>query len=112
MWLFVFQPNRPLMVAEFWPGWFDNWGDGHYKMDVEKTTTRVLNILKAGASINLYMFHGMAEYLWHIFRSKHKSIIFRTEVIRLVIFFLPSPHKEWLLKRAKFIYGNHKSKRY
>ena len=100
------------MVAEFWPGWFDNWGDGHYKMDVEKTTTRVLNILKAGASINLYMFHGMAEYLWHIFRSKHKSIIFRTEVIRLVIFFLPSPHKEWLLKRAKFIYGNHKSKRY
>ena len=82
MWLFVFQPNRPLMVAEFWPGWFDNWGDGHHQMDVEKTTTRVLNILKAGASINLYMFHGMAEYLWHIFRNKHKSIIFRTEVIR------------------------------
>ena len=80
--VFVFQPNRPLMVAEFWQGWFDNWGDGHHKMDVEKTTTRVLNILKAGASINLYMFHGMAEYLWHIFRNKHKSIIFRTEVIR------------------------------
>ena len=99
------------MVAEFWPGWFDNWGDGHHKMDVEKTTTRVLNILKAGASINLYMFHGMAEYLWHIFRNKHKSIIFRTEVIRKS-FFLPIPHKEWLLKRAKFIYGNYKSKKY
>ena len=47
------------MVAEFWPGWFDNWGDGHHKMDLEKTTTRVSNILKAGASINLYMFHGI-----------------------------------------------------
>lgn len=56
------QPNRPLMVAEFWPGWFDNWGDGHHKMDVEKTTTRVLNILKAGASINLYMFHGGTNF--------------------------------------------------
>ena len=47
------------MVAEFWPGWFDNWGDGHHKMDLEKTTIRVSNILKAGASINLYMFHGI-----------------------------------------------------
>ena len=46
------------MVAEFWPGWFDNWGDGHHKMDLEKTTTRISNILKTGASVNLYMFHG------------------------------------------------------
>jgi len=53
------QPDRPLMVAEFWPGWFDNWGDGHHKMDLGKVLTRVSNILKAGASVNLYMFHGI-----------------------------------------------------
>ena len=47
------------MVAEFWPGWFDNWGDGHHKMDLGKVVTRVSNILKAGASVNLYMFHGI-----------------------------------------------------
>ena len=55
----IFQPDRPLMVAEFWPGWFDNWGDGHHKMDLGKVVTRVSNILKAGASVNLYMFHGI-----------------------------------------------------
>lgn len=47
------------MVAEFWPGWFDNWGDGHHKMDLGKVVRRVSNILKAGASVNLYMFHGI-----------------------------------------------------
>ena len=51
------------MVAEFWPGWFDNWGDGHYHMDQETTVTRVSNILKAGASVNLYMFHGIHQQL-------------------------------------------------
>jgi len=56
------QPDRPLMLAEFWPGWFDNWGDGHHKMDLEKTTTRISNVLKAGASINLYMFHGGTNF--------------------------------------------------
>ncbi|XP_068685890.1 beta-galactosidase-1-like protein 2 [Montipora foliosa] len=56
------QPDRPLMVAEFWPGWFDNWGDGHYHMDQETTVTRVSNILKAGASVNLYMFHGGTNF--------------------------------------------------
>ncbi|XP_074634626.1 beta-galactosidase-1-like protein 2 isoform X3 [Acropora palmata] len=56
------QPDRPLMVAEFWPGWFDNWGDGHHKMDLGKVLTRVSNILKAGASVNLYMFHGGTNF--------------------------------------------------
>ena len=46
------------MVAEFWPGWFDHWGEQHHKMEVEKVVKRVSNILKAGASINFYMFHG------------------------------------------------------
>ncbi|XP_015755395.1 PREDICTED: beta-galactosidase-1-like protein 2 [Acropora digitifera] len=55
------QPDRPLMVAEFWPGWFDNWGDGHHKMDLGKVVTRVSNILKAGASVNLYMFHDAVQ---------------------------------------------------
>ena len=94
MWLFVFQPNRPLMVAEFWPGWFDNWGDGHYKMDVEKTTTRVLNILKAGASINLYMFHGKAKYLWHIH-------IFQTEVICQLLFFFTYSTQGMAVKKGQ-----------
>ena len=46
------------MVTEFWPGWFDLWGEQHHKMEVKKVKESVSNILKAGASINFYMFHG------------------------------------------------------
>lgn len=49
------------MVAEFWPGWFDHWGEGHHKMEAKKVKERVSNILRAGASINLYMFHGKLD---------------------------------------------------
>ena len=49
------------MVAEFWPGWFDHWGEGHHKMETKKVKERVSNILRAGASINLYMFHGKLD---------------------------------------------------
>lgn len=56
------QPDKPLMVAEFWPGWFDHWGERHHKMEVDKVVTRVLNILRMGASINLFMFHGGTNF--------------------------------------------------
>ena len=49
------------MVAEFWPGWFDHWGEPHHEMEVEKVVKRVSNVLEAGASINFYMFHGKAD---------------------------------------------------
>lgn len=52
------QPDKPLMVTEFWPGWFDHWGEPHHQMEAEKVAQRVSNVLEAGASINLYMFHG------------------------------------------------------
>ncbi|PFX33940.1 Beta-galactosidase-1-like protein 2 [Stylophora pistillata] len=56
------QPDKPLMVAEFWPGWFDHWGEQHHKMEADKVVTRVSNILKMGASINLFMFHGGTNF--------------------------------------------------
>ena len=55
---YLTQPDKPLMVAEVWPGWFDHWGERHHKMEVDKVATRVSNILRMGASINLFMFHG------------------------------------------------------
>ncbi|KAJ7382031.1 Beta-galactosidase-1-like protein 2 [Desmophyllum pertusum] len=56
------QPDKPLMVAEFWPGWFDHWGEQHHRMEVEKVVQRVSNILRTGASINFYMFHGGTNF--------------------------------------------------
>lgn len=56
------QPDKPMMVAEFWPGWFDHWGEPHHEMEIEKVVDRVSNILEAGASINFFMFHGGTNF--------------------------------------------------
>ncbi|CAB3986419.1 beta-galactosidase-1 2, partial [Paramuricea clavata] len=56
------QPDRPLMVMEFWPGWFDHWGEKHKVMQPEKVVGIVRTILKSGASINFYMFHGGTNF--------------------------------------------------
>lgn len=66
------------MVAEFWPGWFDHWGEQHHKMEVNTVIERVSNILRAGASINFYMFHGRLDTnrpdcLFHIFHFDFRS---------------------------------------
>lgn len=57
-----FQPDKPLLVAEFWPGWFDHWGERHHKMPVDEFTTKVDAILSRNASINFYMFVGGTNF--------------------------------------------------
>ncbi|KAL3277118.1 hypothetical protein HHI36_012474 [Cryptolaemus montrouzieri] len=53
-----FQPNRPLMVMEFWTGWFDHWTESHQTRNLEMFTNVLEEILKKGSSVNFYMFHG------------------------------------------------------
>ncbi|XP_063061674.1 beta-galactosidase-1-like protein 2 [Engraulis encrasicolus] len=52
------QPERPLLVMEYWSGWFDVWGDSHHIFPAEDMIAVVTKLLERGASINLYMFHG------------------------------------------------------
>jgi len=47
------------MVAEFWDGWFDHWGEMHNKRDPDMVAATMEEILTFGASVNLYMFHGL-----------------------------------------------------
>lgn len=47
------------MVAEFWDGWFDHWGEEHHIREPETVASNLKEILKFGASVNLYMFHGL-----------------------------------------------------
>lgn len=56
-------PNRPLMVMEYWTGWFDHWGHKHLDRDisVEEITQNLNQILSVGGSFNLYMFHGKVQ---------------------------------------------------
>lgn len=52
------QPTGPLMCAEFWIGWFDHWGGTHTVRDPAHAAADLDELLTAGASVNLYMFHG------------------------------------------------------
>jgi len=52
------KPDKPAMVMEYWLGWFDQWGRRHNVKDVKAVANTMEEILKFGASVNLYMFHG------------------------------------------------------
>lgn len=56
------QPTGPLMCSEFWDGWFDHWGAHHHTTTVEQSTRDLEDLLAAGASVNLYMFHGGTNF--------------------------------------------------
>ena len=56
------QPSGPLMCMEFWNGWFDHWGGPHHARDVEDAATALDDLLAAGASVNIYMFHGGTNF--------------------------------------------------
>ncbi len=56
------QPTGPLMCMEFWDGWFDHWGGRHHTTPVEQAAEELDSLLAAGASVNVYMFHGGTNF--------------------------------------------------
>ncbi|XP_041919691.1 beta-galactosidase-1-like protein 2 [Alosa sapidissima] len=56
------QPEKPLLVMEYWSGWFDVWGEPHHIYPAEEMTAVISELLERGASINLYMFHGGTSF--------------------------------------------------
>lgn len=48
----------PYYIAEWYPAWFDWWGTTHHTVPAENYTKKLDAVLKAGISINMYMFHG------------------------------------------------------
>ncbi|MFF7256382.1 glycoside hydrolase family 35 protein [Streptomyces microflavus] len=56
------QPRGPLMCGEFWAGWFDRWGGGHKRRRDAEVRDTLDEILAAGASVNIYMFHGGTNF--------------------------------------------------
>jgi beta-galactosidase len=62
-----YQPEGPLMVTEFWSGWFDHWGEEHHIIEdggtsIQRSLDALDEILVAGASVNFYMFHGGTNF--------------------------------------------------
>nr|AEE63027.1 unknown [Dendroctonus ponderosae] len=52
------QPGRPLMVMEYWSGWFDYVASGHKTKTLETFQATYEPILARPASVNMYMFIG------------------------------------------------------
>ena len=56
------QQTGPLMCSEFWDGWFDSWGAHHHTTSVDESARDLDDLLSAGASVNIYMFHGGTNF--------------------------------------------------
>lgn len=52
----------PLMVTEFWSGWFDQWKGPHHTVSPEKFGSTLKKILEKGASVNFYMFYSGTNF--------------------------------------------------
>jgi beta-galactosidase len=48
----------PYYIAEWYPAWFDWWGTKHHTVPSTQYSVHLDSVLKAGISINMYMFHG------------------------------------------------------
>jgi beta-galactosidase len=56
------QPTGPLMCMEFWDGWFDSRGLHHHTTAPEQSADDLDDLLAAGGSVNVYMFHGGTNF--------------------------------------------------
>lgn len=59
------QPAGPLICSEFYPGWFDTWGQPHHLGKPENYLPNLKLMLDMGASFSIYMAHGGTTFgLW------------------------------------------------
>ena len=59
-----FQPDKPIMVMEFWTGWFDHWSREHHHRDLEDFKLNLELILNYTdrSNLNMYMFFGGTNF--------------------------------------------------
>ncbi|MFT3738364.1 MAG: beta-galactosidase [Breznakibacter sp.] len=52
----------PYMVAEYYPGWLDHWGEPFVKIGTSEVVAQVETYLKNDVSFNFYMVHGGTNF--------------------------------------------------
>jgi beta-galactosidase len=58
-------PRGPLMCGEFYPGWFDTWGQPHHLGNTPQYLADLAYMLTNGDSFSIYMAHGGTTFgLW------------------------------------------------
>eukprot|EP00095_Tigriopus_kingsejongensis_P008001 maker-scaffold269_size230758-snap-gene-1.34 protein:Tk08001 transcript:maker-scaffold269_size230758-snap-gene-1.34-mRNA-1 annotation:"hypothetical protein DAPPUDRAFT_58801" len=61
--LLELQPDKPVFVTEYWPGWFDHWFEQvHNTLNLEDFTKILQDIFNYSGSVNFYMFHGGTNF--------------------------------------------------
>ncbi|WP_252375134.1 MULTISPECIES: glycoside hydrolase family 35 protein [unclassified Nonomuraea] len=59
------RPDEPFVVAEFWNGWFDHWGERHHVRGADSAVRVIEGIIAGGGSVSVYMAHGGTNFgLW------------------------------------------------
>lgn len=56
------RPSGPLMVSEYYPGWFDSWGRRHHFGDTPRLVRDIEYMLAHRCSFSLYMVHGGTSF--------------------------------------------------
>ncbi len=58
-------PQGPMMCSEFYPGWFDTWGEPHHLGNTPQYLADLQYMLSHGESFSIYMVHGGTTFgLW------------------------------------------------
>ncbi|MBV97259.1 Beta-galactosidase-1-like protein 3, partial [Eschrichtius robustus] len=60
--LYKVQSNKPILIMEYWVGWFDTWGNEHMVRNAEEVKNSVSEFIRLGISFNVYMFHGGTNF--------------------------------------------------
>jgi beta-galactosidase len=70
--------KNPLLITEFWDGWFDSWSSKPQKKTAESLRNSLEKIISAGWNYNYYMFHGGTNFGFWGGRSIGNEKIFIT----------------------------------
>ncbi|MNI09558.1 Beta-galactosidase precursor [compost metagenome] len=73
-----YRTDEPLMCMEYWNGWFDHWLKPHHTRDAADVADVFDRMLRAGASVNFYMFHGGTNFGFYNganFQQKYEATI-------------------------------------
>ncbi len=57
-------PKGPLMCGEYYPAWFDTWGEPHNVKNADQILADLEWMLKNKASFSMYMAHGGTTFAW------------------------------------------------
>ncbi|KAI5699989.1 hypothetical protein M8J75_012398 [Diaphorina citri] len=69
------QPNKPLMVMEWWTGWFDTWAKNrHNTFPTNEYEMTLQSLLEYPVSLNLFMFHGGTSWGFYNGANIDKSL--------------------------------------